>query len=276
MASDLESGPLVDIVVVNYRTPGDLTKFLLSVAETVDPEMATVNIINVSPGEMDHQVVAPGSEAMSALQGFVVVSAYDDENVGYARACNFGALRGSAPVIAFFNADVQLTACALLSLVGTILLHDDWGVIGPKQIDSVGRITHAGIVGTNKSIKPRAFHRRDHGQYADQEEVVSVAGAAYLVKRQMWNELTACPYFREAVSDDTCGAFLPTPHYYEESFLSLHARHHGWKVVYDGTVTIQHEWHRASPRRGGNDMELMRTSREIFRRACDVHGIEHE
>ncbi len=74
---------------------------------------------------------------------------------------------------------------------------------------------------------------------------------------------------------DATGAFLPTPHYYEETWCSYFARHLGYNVVYDGSVSIGHSWHKSSAVGGEADSKF-KESQSIFRKACDYMGIERD
>lgn len=257
-----------DAIVVNYRTAQDLDNFGTSFVGQEYPNR--LYVVNVCPTGEDREVA-------EALIASVPDSKYIefDDNVGYATAVNTAGALGVREIIVAFNADVVLEAQALQRCCERLLEQDDWGVLGPMQVGEDGRLTHGGIYGTpeqpsfdgNWKIFPTDEHRVIR-------EAVSVAGSAYFMKRKVWDELFRCPEYREAAPSVT-GAFLPTPHYYEDMFFSLHAQAHGWKVIYDGTVQITHKWHRASPI-GGWAEQQMPVSREIFRRACDVHGMSHE
>jgi GT2 family glycosyltransferase len=72
------------------------------------------------------------------------------------------------------------------------------------------------------------------------------------------------------------GRFLPTPHYYEETWVSYAARHKGWKVMYFGEAVMEHEWHQASKVGGEAERTHMPVSRQMFRDACDHFGIERD
>jgi hypothetical protein len=98
-----------------------------------------------------------------------------------------------------------------------------------------------------------------------------VSGSAYFIKRKVWDFLTECPTYRE-VAPKARGAFLPTSHYFEETFCSYHAQAHGWKVMYYGPVVIRHEWHQASPVGGWAERQFP-VSQKYFREACGRHGI---
>ena len=75
------------------------------------------------------------------------------------------------------------------------------------------------------------------------------------------------------------GAFLPTPHYYEETWCSYFARHLGYNVVYDCSISIGHSWHASSPKPGEGYSHAdaqFKVSQSIFRNACDQLGIERD
>jgi hypothetical protein len=153
-------------------------------------------------------------------------------------------------------------------------------ILGPKQRDEQGYITHAGIIGTNTEPKHRAWREPDPQDtaYRDRIECVTVSGSAYFVRREVWDALTNNEKYRE-IYPDAIGAFLPTPHYYEETWCSYFARHLGYNVVYDGSVSIGHSWHASTPKPGqgvSHADSYFPISREIFRKACDHIGIERD
>ncbi len=256
-----------DCVVINYKTPKDLCEFGQSFLDQDYP--SSLVVVNVEPDQADIDIA---TALVDATAGTYVQF---DENCGYARAVNKGTSLGSREIIVAFNADVQLRARALRDCSERLLSVEDWGVLGPMQTDQRGLLTHAGIYGTpeNPSFEGN-WHKKPTDEHRVVREAVSVAGSAYFVKRSVWEELAECPLFCLACPEAE-GAMLVTPHYYEEMFVSLHARAHGYKVIYDGTVEIVHKWHQASPVGGWADRQ-MPISREIFRQACDIHGIGHE
>lgn len=282
---------MLDAVVVNYRTPEDLEGFIAS-WKAFAPEWANLTIVNVSPTERDIEVAQAGVEMLTCdLTGvtfngveldLVTAAGFShprhviyEDNVGYSWACNKGVTGSSADVFAFFNADTRILDGSIEPLYANLMLHDDWGVIGPRQVNDDGRLTHAGILGTNQKPELRGWMRPDSPAFCDvRDDAVSVMGSAYFVKAECWHELTNCATYR-AQHPDAAGAFLPTKHYYEETWCSYHARAHDWKVVYYGLSKMVHRWHKASPVGGFADA-LFSESREIFRSMCDAHGIERD
>lgn len=263
--------PGVDVVVVNYRTPCDLGDFLASFYAWEPATPHSLTVVNVEPTPEDKQVAAGWTDTHP---GASLVSF--DVNVGYARACNRGALRGGREVVALFNADVRLAPAAVDECYEALVSEPMWGVLGPRQVDLEGRLTHAGILGTSDRPRHRGWHHNDVGQFADiRDDAVTVSGSAYFAKRELWRHLTACPRFAASCDPAPEGAFLPTPHYYEETYASYHARAHGYRAVYYGPTTIVHRWHRASPV-GGWAEQQFKVSQGIFRRACDAHGMTHD
>lgn len=259
-------------VVVNYRTSSDLRRFLetwTTHAPFCDWHLV---VANVDPLEND---LAVGD----VWAGPHITHLPLEHNVGYARACNIAASSVEADVYAFFNADVWFKDTAVDSVLMAMEDCPNWGVVGPRQVDSAGRLTHAGIFGTHAAPKHRAWHRWNTDKYGDVQKAITVSGAAYFVRGTAWWQLANCGIFKHTVErlalDQTPGAFLPTPHYYEETWCSYHAWAHGWPVVYFGEAVVMHEWHRASPI-GGYAEQMMGASRQLFRAACDDHHIPHD
>jgi GT2 family glycosyltransferase len=255
----------MDIVVVNYRTYRDLYRFLDSVNRYPPLLPSTLTVVDVeAPTHEEHFPWAGG-------QGRWVCT---EDNIGYGRACNMAGAEGTADIIGLFNADVEVTSGSLKACASALAGHTDWSILGPCQIDSENRIRHAGIFGTLSSPAHRGWGEINRGQYTDVCDAVTVSGSAFFVKRRAWNELTQCPVHR-SVAPGERGAFLPTPHYYEETWATYHAQAHGMRVIYFGSTTLVHRWHQASPIGGWADQQ-MPVSRKMFQSACDEHGIAHD
>lgn len=267
----MERYPGVDMVVVNYRTPQHLWDFLRSYHDHRPDVPHSLHVVNVCPQEGDTEVVNDWATKYRFLY-----TKYD-ENVGYAKACNDAGSLADREVLAFFNADTRLARGVVEECHTALAEHDDWGVVGPRQVDSRGRITHAGIWGTRESP---SFAGRwlvaDRGQFSEvRDDCVSVSGSAYFVRGTTWDELYDCPMYRECPDVDILqpsGPFLPTPHFYEETYLSYHAIEHGWKIGYLGTSVMNHEWHASSP---VGSISVI-PAKALFVAACEYHGIPHD
>lgn len=266
-ASDID----VSVVVVNYRTPRDLKRFVDSYMWQSSDVSSELIIVDVDP-TTDMQY-----EAREFLSKYDFEFQYwpFDYNCGYGKACNFASTVASGLTYAFFNADTELHDKTLDECHHALWSHDDWAILGPQQVNRQGRVTHAGIFGTNTSCKPRGWKSRHPDQFVDvRDDAISVSGSAYFIKAHVWEELANHPRFVELYPEEE-GAFLPTPHYYEETWVSYFARHLGYRVVYLGTSQMSHEWHQAS-QVGSVERSCMATSRRMFREACDHFGIDHD
>jgi GT2 family glycosyltransferase len=253
---------MIDVVVVSYRTPHDLEGFCSSYARHHFPG-CTLTVVDVDPE------VEPNSPWFEQVVDSWIVT---HENVGYGKACNMGAAKGTNPVILLANADTLLTADGMHRCFSALMEHDDWGVLGPRQVNRDGQITAGGIFGHPQSPSLRGWNEYDCGQFSDiRDDALSVSGALYFIKRSVWDELTNCEIWQQ-YSPGIEGAFLPTPHYFEEMTCSVHARGHGYKCVYYGPVQMVHFWHQASPHGGWADQQFS-ISQHMHREFCALHGL---
>jgi len=250
----------VDVVVVNYHTDELLYDFIESYEKSWF-EGCTLTVVDVEGGRDMVDTTIPASLWITTSQ-----------NIGYARACNLGAEKGKNDVILLANADTLLEPDAFSQCYGALEHFAEWGILGPRQVDDNNRITAGGIFGTETNIGQRGWQEYDHGQYSDiRDDAKSVSGSLYFIKRSVWQELTDCPYMQQ-YSPGIKGAFIETPHYYEETACSYHARAHGYKIVFYGPARMVHLWHRASPHGGRADQQV-ETSKAMMRDFCRQHGI---
>jgi GT2 family glycosyltransferase len=253
----------LDVVVIDYRTPDLLKDFVDSYAEHSWPG-CTLTVADVDP--VSGQTKQLAADYVASYIGF-------DRNVGYGRACNESVTLtdGEGEVILLANADTRLSS-GLIECVQALMTFENWGALGPRQVNEVNQIVHAGIVGHERSPHPRAWNEIDYGQhsYID-EDVLSISGSLYFIKRTVWNLLTNCELYRD-YQPDANGPLLETPHYFEETWCSYHMRAHGYRTVFYGPVQMIHLWHKASPHGGWADQQF-RTSQHMHRTACAAHGI---
>ena len=248
--------PGIDFIVVDYQTPADLSGFLTSLVEFPPEVPWSLTVALVSPGPEDERV----AKEFGVLHDTVQFT----KNVGYARAVNRASIFGDHETLAIFNADTKLTKGVATECHNALHSNPAWAIVGPRQIDERGTITHGGIFQSE-----RGFHQPNSEEYGDvREDATTVSGSAYFIKRAVWKELTNCPHYAQYHAE---GAFLPTQHYYEETWCSWHARAHRYKVVYYGAATMIHKWHASSPRGGYADKQVT-NSKRMFEEACAAHG----
>lgn len=271
---------MIDLCVVNYNTRTLLQRFL----DTLHSDLYTPNGIT----EKNWNLYITDNDSSDDFipwmreneERYEIDRVYLRQNIGYSAATNMMASKSSGDIIGVLNGDVWMTSEDCMKIENIFNQNPDIHILGPKQRDENGLITHAGIVGTNTEPKHRGWREHDpeNKLYKDRISCVTVSGSAYFVRREVWEAMTNNAKYRE-IYPDAIGAFLPTPHYYEETWCSYFARHLGYNVVYDGTVSIGHSWHASTPKPGegiSHADKYFPISREIFRKACDHIGIERD
>ena len=271
---------MIDLCVVNHNTRTLLQRFLDTLhSDTKGPDGALKKNWNLYITDNDSSDdFIPWIRENEEL--YQIDRTYLRRNIGYSSAINMMASKSTAEIIGVLNGDVWMTSEDCLNIEKIFANNPDVHILGPKQRDEKGFITHAGIIGTNTAPKHRGWREHDPSDvlYKDQIECVTVSGSAYFVRRDVWEDMTNNKQYRE-IFLDAIGAFLPTPHYYEETWCSYFARHLGYNVIYDGSVSIGHSWHASTPKPGEGISQADRyfpISREIFRKACDHIGIERD
>lgn len=231
--------PGLDIVIVNYRTPDDLRDCLSSLAEYEPTYPYDVWVVNVDPTPEDLEV----TELWLGSTHWRSITFTD--NVGYNQAVNYAGGRGDREVIASFNADVVFTEGVIDATFEALVAAPDWAIAGPRQVDDHGRITAAGIF-DDASGRPR--HRGWHATgpvHTDiRDDCATVSGAAYFIKREVWDGIMRCPVYQDHFPD-AVGPMSDCQHFYGDEICAWAARAHGYKLGYVGTVTMIHKLHGA-------------------------------
>lgn len=284
---------MIDLCVVSYNTKDKLERLVEGLRSTAkdygenppwhlwiadngstDDSLAMLEKYGHDHSQWNHRL----------LYNTVVVA---NSNIGYARACNQLAALGRAPIIGLLNADVWLSTDDVLAIAKVFSEHSYVDILGPKQRDEAGNITHAGIFDTLEQPRHRGwkFSDPDDVMFRDVTPAVTVAGSAYFIRRKSWDLLANCETYAsfartlrteaDITHPQPLGAFLPTPHYYEETACSYHAHAHGLGVYYWGPISIGHSWH-ASHDVGSPQDQLFRVSQSMFRSFCDKHNIPHD
>ena len=260
----------VDICVVTHNSLNDIQKLLNILHSDNDGKSWELFIQDNGSTDGTKEWLMDNSVNMNI--SYLSVGSND----GYAVACNNLAAMGSSPFIALCNADIWLQTSDIHGMINSF--HETGAdILGPKQRDKQGRITHGGIFGTNTKPKFRGWKERDTKDilYRDRVDAVTVSGAAYFIRRDTWDDLTYNSQYQN-LYPGASGAFLPTEFYYEETWCSYFARHLGYRVMYDGSVSIGHQWHNSHEVGDYLDTRVVHESQALFRKTCDAMGIEHD
>jgi len=270
---------MIDLCVVSYNTKEKLTRLYETLTQSMEIGLPFFRLLIADNGSKDGSV--EHLKAMVAAGFLGEGDVFFNDNIGYARACNQLAARGESDIIGLLNSDIWFTHQDLAKIQTIFDENPEIHILGPKQRDEQGKIRHAGILGTMTAPKHRGWNQLDPNDelYRDRVEAVTVSGSAYFIRRSTWDALTDDPEYQKfcyrTFRANAEGAFLPTPHYFEETWCSYFARHRGYGVYYDGTVSIGHSWHASHPIGSPADLKF-KVSQKLFRAACDEMGIEHD
>jgi O-antigen biosynthesis protein len=143
------------------------------------------------------------------------------ENKGFIRNCNHAALNAWGQYLVFLNNDCFPQPGWLDSLVQTIELNTQIGIVGSKLINPDGSLQEAGGIiwrdatGWNYGRGQNPLSP----EYNYKKEVDYCTGASFCIKKSLWEEVGG---FNESFA----------PAYYEETDLSFRLREKGYKTVY--------------------------------------------
>ncbi|MBD0315194.1 MAG: glycosyltransferase [Nitrospiraceae bacterium] len=153
----------------------------------------------------------------------------NQENLGFAKACNQGARMARGQYLVFLNNDTIPMTGWLNALVAEAEAHAEVGIVGSKLLYPDGTIQHAGV----------AFHRSGLGPYhaycqapSDlpavnrRRELQAVTGACLLIRRSLFEELGG---FHEGFQNG-----------FEDVDLCLRARQQGHLVIYQPSSVLYH------------------------------------
>ena len=226
--------PAVDVVVVNWNAGSYLAACLQSVYENT--ALATLGrVVVVDNGSADDSL----DRAAPWLRRPQSLLLRNEDNRGFAAACNEGARAGSAPFVLFLNPDARVGPGAIDRTVSFLRgpAGRTVGICGGRVVDRNGQPTIAGgpfptlrlIVGQVSGLSrllPRVFPSKRIEGDAATGPMDHVIGAYLLVRRAVFERLDG---FDEAF-------FV----YYEEVDLCLRARRIGWSTYHLADAEVEH------------------------------------
>ena len=262
----------VDLLIVNYNTK-DLLKRLLDTLHS-DYEEGVWKIYLADNDSTD----GSSEWIYKNAHQYDIQDSARNQNIGYSKAINNLAALSNSEILCAVNADTWFTTNHVKQVSQSFKVRPQAGVIGVKQMDEKNLIRHGGIF-WDGATNPK---HRGWGVQDSADELLkaatqcwTVSGSIYYVRRSAWDMMANYAPYRKLFPDHQ-GAFLPTPHFFEETFCSQLAHHLGYEVWYDGTVeTAGHSWH-ASSDVGDASRKYFEISRDIYKETCDRLGIPHE
>jgi len=229
---------LLSIVIVAYKSRDEIGPCLASLARNLGEGLVEAFVVNNSPADGTGEVIR---------DRFPWVNYVDPgANLGFGRANNLGYARTAGEYVLFLNPDTVVNEAALAHCLRRLEADAGIGLLSPKLVQADGTMDQAcrrsiptlwdgfcRASGLAALFPKRAFfagynltHRPVDGTY----EVGAINGAFMLAPRRM------------------LAAVAPDGKVFDEAFfmygddldLCIRVARAGWKIVYDGSVSIVH------------------------------------
>ncbi|HVG02611.1 MAG TPA: glycosyltransferase, partial [Nitrospira sp.] len=191
----------------------------------------------------------------------------NEENLGFAKACNQGARAAQAEYLIFLNNDTIPLQGWLTALIEEARAHSDVAVVGSKLLYEDGTIQHAGVAFSREWYLPYHIYRGANAQ------------AAYVSRRREFQCVTAaCMLVRRNVFEEVGGFDEGYRNGFEDVDLCLKIREKKWKIVYQPKSVLYHLESR-TPGRKTHDQDNSRRLHERWGASwwlADEDGIHFE
>lgn len=209
------------IIIVNHNGRGHLDQALASLQQDHQPAYEVIVVDNASSdGSAEHIATRyPGVRLIRS-----------GTNLGFGAANNQAARQAKGEYLAFLNPDTKAEAGWLEPLIRALEIYPRAGMVTaqvllmhtPNRINTCGNDMHL----TGFTLCRGASASRD--SYAERAEVAAVSGAAFAMRRDLFQALGG---FDESF-------FL----YMEDSDLSLRARLAGYRCLYVPESVVYHDY----------------------------------
>ncbi|MCC6141056.1 MAG: glycosyltransferase [Nitrospira sp.] len=133
-----------------------------------------------------------GTPAFLASLGGDVRIISNDDNLGFAKACNQGASVASGEYLVFLNNDTIPLKGWLSALVEEVKANPDVAVVGSKLLYQNGTVQHAGVAIDRHNLTPYHIYNgfaADHPAVNKRRELNAVTAACLLIRRSVFAEL---------------------------------------------------------------------------------------
>ncbi|EKE11567.1 MAG: hypothetical protein ACD_15C00059G0005 [uncultured bacterium] len=213
----------LSIIIVNYRSEHYLDKCLASIYSKSDSKYFEVIIVN-----NDQE-----TELKTIEQKYIHAKIYNlKKNIGFGRACNYGAEKSTGSIFFFLNPDTQF----LNNFVEYILekfskSEEKIGIIGPRLLTDNGE-TQIWCTGKDLTVGQRIKNHfwiiESKEIWESKEELIVdwVSGAALAIKNEVFKKIYG---FDEKF-------FM----YGEDLDLCARARDLGYKILYCPKISVLH------------------------------------
>ncbi len=220
---EAESQIEVSIIIPVFNNQKLTRDCLASIYQQASPEISD-EIIMVDNGSSDGTAAfLQQEEALGRLRVLT-----NPVNLGFAKACNQGALAARGKYLVFLNNDTKVLPGWLLELAGTAQKDEKTAVVGAKLLYPDGSIQHAGVVFDDDRKVYHIYRNfpQDHPAVNKEREFQAVTAACVLIKKKV--------FFEAGLFDERYLNGI------EDLDLCFRIREKGYKVVYSPKSVVYH------------------------------------
>ena len=212
--------PDVSVVMVTYGGGELPLRALNHLRQHTDVPYEVIVVDNASPD-------GTGERLRDAVEGATIV--LNEENYGFAAACNQGAVRAVGRSLCFLNPDAFVEEGWLPPLVARLVGEPDVGCVVPRLLNLDGTLQEAGSLIGREGVTWALGNGDDAADLEFRFPLdVDFGSAACMVVRR--------------VAFEEVGGFDVTyrPAYGEDADLCLALSDHGWRTVLEPAVAVRH------------------------------------
>ncbi|MCD6452487.1 MAG: glycosyltransferase [Acidobacteria bacterium] len=229
--------PVASIIIVSYNSLTYTIECLKAVRRNTEIPYEVIVVDNASSKEV--------RGVLRSIPGITLLE--NEENRGFAPACNQGAEFARGKFLCFLNNDTIPTKNWLSSMIEVINNDPQVGIVGSKLVyPQSNLIQHAGV-GLTEELIPyhiNAYLPADHPEVNREQEVFAVTGACLLIPRELFFEVGK---FDEEFINGL-----------EDIDLNLKVRTRGFRVIYTPKSLVYHYEGLSPGRRKNEEANLTR------------------
>ena len=230
--------PLLSIIIVAYKSRDEIGACLASLPRTLEGREVEITVVDNSPGDGTRDIVRTEFPHAAYLQ--------PGANVGFGRANNLGYARVRGDFVLFLNPDTVSNVAALEHCVARMRADERIGLISPRLVLADGTMDLAcrrsiptlwdgfcrasGLAAARPQSKCFAGYNLTYLPVDGTYEVGAINGAFMLAPRRAL----------EAVAPDGRVFDEAFFMYGDDLDLCIRVARAGWKIVYDGRVSLTH------------------------------------
>ena len=219
----LEAAPAFTCsIIIPVWNKVELTKQCLTALASATTDVS-FEVILVDNGSTDGT-----KEFLAELQGDVRIIR-NEENLGFAKACNQGARAARGKYLVFLNNDTIPEPHWLKPLVSEVDEHPEVGIVGSKLLFADGSVQHAGVVFMRSHLSAYHVYRS-----------ASNAVPAVNQRREFQAVTAACMLIRREVFEEAGGFDEGFINGFEDVDLCLKVREKGHHVIYQPRSVVYH------------------------------------